>query len=65
MKRMWVNQPSKSQPLHNVHGALVLAHEGRIRFINHTSAGDINSQESVPGTLSPGWPTHLRKGDTL
>lgn len=58
MKRMWINQPSTSQPLHHLHGTNVLADFSkpapvRIYFL----AGDIISQLAPDLTLSEGWTT--------
>ena len=54
--RMWVNQPSTLQPLHDLHGARVLTipeREGfrRIYFL----AGPVISQEASALCLSEGW----------
>ena len=59
-KRMWVNQPSTLQPLHNLHGTNVLAileREGiyRIYFL----FGPVISQEAFALWLSDGWTGNL------
>ena len=59
-KRMWVNQPSTLQPLHNLHGTNVLAipeREGiyRIYFLS----GPVISQEASTLCLSNGWTGNL------
>lgn len=63
-KRMWINQPSKLQPYHDLHGTNVLAiherddisseipvHIYRAYFLS----GDVISQEITLAALSPGW----------
>ena len=55
-KRMWVDQPSTLQPLHELHGTNVLAildRPGtyRIFFLS----GPIIEQEASPEWLSNGW----------
>jgi hypothetical protein len=59
MKRMWVNQPSKFQPLHEIHGVRVLAQDSefgpkfnRVWF----TSGKIVSMEVPASVLSDGWP---------
>jgi hypothetical protein len=58
MERMWINQPSKLQPLHKYHGERVLydPETSRIYFVG----GDVASMGIItnPLPLSPGWPTH-------
>lgn len=55
IQRMWINQPSTSQPLHKLHGTNVLAiREGdgwRIYFLS----GAVISQQAPFDTLSDGW----------
>ncbi len=56
MERMWINQPSKLQPLHHLHGTRVLAtpeRKGimRVYFVD----GDVISMECPINTLSAGW----------
>jgi len=56
VERMWINQPSKLQPYHNLHGTRVLAvresyETSRIYFLS----GDVISQVIDPVALSPGW----------
>ena len=52
MNRMWINQPSTLQPLHELHGVRVLADGNRVWFLD----GDVVSMEVPPRTLSKGWP---------
>lgn len=61
MKRMWINQPSTTQPLHSLHGTLVLAAKEtddiqRVYFLS----GEVVSQRVPVSTLSDGWPEHLQ-----
>ena len=54
--RMWINQPSKRQPLHHLHGTNVLAVPAypktmRIYFLS----GPVVSQQALTLWLSPGW----------
>jgi len=58
LKRMWINQPSTSQPLHHLHGTNVLAYlepkcknTYRIYFLS----GSIVSQQCQRNSLSEGW----------
>jgi len=58
MKRMWINQPSKDQILHELHGTNVLADDKdttdkliRIYFLS----GDVISQDCIKICLSDGW----------
>jgi hypothetical protein len=55
LKRMWVNQPSTSQPLYKLHSTNVLydEEEERIYFLS----GDVISQDipTNPLGLSKGW----------
>lgn len=56
IKRMWVNQPSKLQSFHNLHGLNVLAVEEypgtyRIYFLT----GKTISQQILSEALSDGW----------
>lgn len=57
IKRMWINQPSTSQPLHHLHGTNVLAHfetsltTCRIYFLD----GSVISQDAPWMSLSVGW----------
>lgn len=57
-RRMWVNQPSKNQPLHNRHGENVLAIPdfggGALRAYTLHPNGAI-SFRAPEGTLSEGW----------
>ena len=55
-QRMWVNQPSTSQPMHELHGKNVLAvpdYPGSMT-IYHLS-GEIISSSALSLWLSPGW----------
>lgn len=58
-ERMWVNQPSASQPCHKMHGCRVLAitptltdSSIRVYFVD----GPLISAELSPLSLSYGWP---------
>lgn len=56
MDRMWINQPSKSQPYHSLHGTKVLAlslsvRTSRVWFLS----GDVIDQLMESSALSPGW----------
>jgi len=56
IRRMWINQPSTSQPLHHLHGMNVLAvpegqHDYRIYFLT----GEVISQMAPCESLSKGW----------
>ena len=60
IRRMWVNQPSRLQPHHDLHGTRVLAvreseNIERVYFLS----GDIIDQQMVASALSAGWPDHL------
>lgn len=63
MNRYWINQPSTSQPDHELHGTLVLANpdleSGPVCDVYHTK-GDVISQRVFKLSLSEGWPSHLR-----
>lgn len=56
-RRMWINQPSKLQPLHELHGLNVLAVRdesgecARIYCLN----GWVISQQAPWSSLSDGW----------
>jgi hypothetical protein len=57
LKRMWINQPSTSQPHHTLHGERVLAvfeygETYRIYFLR----GNVVSQQIATQALSEGWP---------
>lgn len=60
MRRMWINQPSTLQPLHDLHGKNVLASE-EIRpgtvIIYFLLPGNI-SEECQTSCLSHGWIEH-------
>lgn len=56
IERMWVNQPSTSQPHHELHGVNVLAvrecdRYSRVYFLS----GPVVSQQVLTPALSPGW----------
>lgn len=56
LRRMWINQPSKHQPHHALHGTNVLAQQEhgdviRIFFLS----GDVISQQVSRAHLSEGW----------
>jgi hypothetical protein len=58
MKRMWINQPSTLQPMHDLHGVNVLASvqpytENTV--IIYFLSGDIVSQVALKNCLSEGW----------
>ena len=63
LKRMWINQPSALQPLHDYHGTNVLA---GIERENHSNSlgtvyriyflsGDVVSMNAHETSLSDGW----------
>lgn len=60
MRRMWINQPSTSQPHHKLHGARVLVEEPVVgyRRIWFTS-GPVISMEIHMLALSEGWPNEM------
>lgn len=56
IRRAWINQPSKLQPLHKLHGTNVLAERDtdrttRVYFLN----GPVFSQQVLNECLSDGW----------
>lgn len=60
-QRMWINQPSTQQPLHQLHGVRVLAisdgHDySRIYFLE----GEVLSARVPSSYLSSGWPSTTR-----
>jgi hypothetical protein len=62
LKRMWINQPSTAQPLHKLHGTLVLGHDDgdactRIYFLK----GPTIDMRVMNSCVSDGWPDHLTK----
>ena len=60
-ERMWVNQPSKSQPLHHLHGTNVLAvKEGNAMCIYFLS-GPVISRQCMSLFLSKGWVEEIPK----
>lgn len=57
LKRMWINQPSTLQHLHELHGVRVLAcpdtdRTSRAYFLS----GDVISMQIPRESLSEGWP---------
>jgi len=61
-KRMWVNQPSTLQPLHDLHGTNVLAIPEREGYRIYFLAGPVISQEASTLCLSDGWTGNLQGG---
>lgn len=66
LQRMWINQPSTLQPLHHLHGTLVLATAEsdtvmKVFFLS----GDTISQQVPRLALSGGWPAHLARLPTV
>lgn len=56
LKRMWINQPSTSQPYHALHGTNVLAvKEYGSTYCIFFLCGPIVSQQIDGAALSPGW----------
>ena len=55
VQRMWINQPSTLQPLHNLHGTNVLAVREDIGWRVYFLSGVVISQQVPRGTLSEGW----------
>jgi hypothetical protein len=54
--RMWINQPSTLQPLHQLHGKNVLAvKEGENMYRIYFLSGDTISMRAHSNTLSWGW----------
>lgn len=59
MKRMWINQPSKLQPFHDLHGQRVLANFSDSKeypLVYFTENGPKLSQIIPKSALSEGWP---------
>lgn len=57
MKRMWINQPSTTQPAHPLHGRRVLAKkENGVTHQVYFLSGPIVSASLPSIVLSPGWP---------
>lgn len=55
--RMWINQPSTSQPNHPLHGTHVLAVREDINTMRvYFLKGSVISQQIAPEHLSEGWP---------
>lgn len=54
--RMWINQPSTQQPLHQLHGKNVLAvKESENMYRIYFLSGDTISMRAHSNTLSWGW----------
>jgi len=70
--RMFINQPSRLQPLHDLHGKLVIAMpaEGLQSRTCYTIDGIVSSMEVPASALSSGWPErkkiylYRRRGNT-
>ena len=63
IRRMWVNQPAKSQPYHWLHGTLVVAideEELPLQCLCYPTRGATISVYISKTALSEGWPEHLR-----
>ena len=61
-ERMWINQPSTSQPFHKWHGTNVLAvREGGDMWRAYFLSGTIISMRAPGLALSSGWNTQSRK----
>lgn len=59
IKRMWINQPSTGQILHDMHGTKVLAHREPCGYWTvYFLSGDTVSMQVPYGCLSEGWPNH-------
>lgn len=57
MSRMWVNQPSTLQPLHEMHGVRVLACPDTDRTARaYFLSGDVIDMQVPREALSEGWP---------
>lgn len=57
LARMWINQPSTSQPHHELHGTRVLAsREYNDTFKVYFLSGATVSQQLLASALSIGWP---------
>lgn len=65
MRRMWINQPSTSQPWHRHHGREVLA-EGRRdhgEFVRVWFTGGVEISAMISqAALSNGWPSTKEQG---
>lgn len=58
MIRMWINQPSKLQPLHEYHGVNVLAEQNKEFPTVYLTEGNIVSMVIHRLALSSGWITN-------
>lgn len=57
--RMWVNQPSRQQPLHALHGEQVFAvYESEATARIYFLAGPVIDQQADWSCLSEGWPPY-------
>jgi len=58
LERMWIDQPSTTQPLHRLHGTNVLAVREDDRYMRvYFLSGDVISQLASSYWLSKGWTT--------
>lgn len=67
MKRMWINQPSKNQPLHSYHGVKVLSDlkpefEGSTSCRVYFTEGNVISMSVPLICLGGGWPAYEPQG---
>lgn len=61
MRRMWINQPSTLQPLHELHGVRVLtAPDTDVCARAYFLSGDVISMQVPHVALSEGWPDSSR-----
>jgi hypothetical protein len=59
-RRVWVNQPSSLQPLHHLHGTLLLAvPDGPDHLRGYFLSGSVVSLRVPRMAASDGWPAHL------
>lgn len=66
VRRMWVNQPSTMQPMHDRHGQLVIAHHDYDdQWRCFPIAGNTVSFMANRLWLSDGWPRHLQDEQTV
>src|SRR5690606_36953137 len=63
VKRMWIDQPSALQPLHNLHGTKVSAvREDESAYRDYFLSGPVISQRVHSNALSNGWIKRSRLG---
>ena len=56
IKRMWINQPSTAQPLHDLHGTNVLCEDSKKEVVRiYFLSGDVVSQNAPRLCLDNGW----------